>query len=355
MNGLAEFETLYPLAQALSARERVTPHVFITSKMAQLDPRILPLLEATGGPVTIQSRFRLKWLYHRLLNRIDAVLTLTDPAADQTGRARRSRAIMHKGLPTIFLQHGVLQDGLNRFKVRPAAPFYARLVLAFEPLDELAGRIPPAELAKIQPIGYLKKACIPLRPPSIEFNTWRARYRHIVLLCHSFRWKDRYEADEAEAFYQMVASSAASMPETGFIIRPHRGLGGAAYDHLDVGISAKHANVILSEAHSGLLAGLAMHDVLAVVDAAVSPGSTAILDAVYAGKQTGVYRNDSDKFQSLESITDAASLVAFVGSIGRPLTGEALLANHFGKVEDNIQNAAAMIEQNLLAHLQFLA
>lgn len=342
-NGLAEFESLFPVASALQADGRVRPLFFASRHMRRLEPRLPGLLADAG----IQARFAfrpvLKHLFEPFLRPLDAAMVLTDPAIDVSGRARRARAMMDRDLPTVLLQHGVIQEGLNRLAAGVEPRFYSQLVLTFEDVSCAPEPVAGALKDRARTVGFVKRPPLPPAPPTRAFRAWRAGFDRVVLLCHSFRWAERYSERQVAQFYQMASDAAAASPGAGFVIRPHRGLPDPAHDAFDAAIEQDRANVVVSRHKNGPMAGCSMHDLLAAADAVVSTASTAILDAAYAGRTVAVYANDSDKFQDLADIRSAADLTAFLAAPEGAIAARDALLRRYGDFEGNLARAVEAV------------
>ncbi len=344
VNGLADLETLYPVALGLSKRGEVRPYLYVTRKMARLEPRLLPMLVDSGLQYAVASGIRLKVFYHDLLRRFDAALVLTDPLHDRAAGARRAKTLMRIGTPTIFIQHGVLQKNLNWGRQESRIEYYSKLLLLFESIGRYEAFLGDKTLASARVVGFPKQQYFPLLNPSAEFGAWRQNYRRIVLMCHSFRWASRYGASEIAHFYEMVAEACKRWPDFGFIVRPHRGLPDPGHEERDRVLAVSHPNVIFSYRSAGLLGGVSMQDVLAVADNVVATPSTVVLDAVYAGKRTAVYRNDSDIFHMLPNILEKDDLYAFLDDVSEYSSTERKIKERYGDIGKNITNCCVCIE-----------
>jgi hypothetical protein len=315
LNGLPDFEALYPTLDALARQPGVALHVFATTSLMRAEPRVRPRLADAGIVPTVRPNRLMKaapW-YRRALREMDAALVLSDPLNDRTGHAPRSVAMATMGLPTVYLQHGVIQTDLTyRAHDRPV-PFHSGLIVLFEPLDDRAAVFAPGVTDRMVVGGFCKSALLPHRRPSPSVMARLGRYRQRVLFCHSFRWDGRYSDAQVNGFYDMIDRFCRAHPDIAVIIRAHRGKRRGTHRDHDRRLARAAPNVFFSFQHAGALRGLTMTDAVALCDRVVSTASTALLDALYLDRPTAVYLNDSDKFASLPQVSDADSLAAFAG------------------------------------------
>jgi hypothetical protein len=339
LNGMPEFETLFPLARRLAARGVVRPICFSPTSVLRREPRLRTLVSDAGVDITFRPSKLFKWLPGRYVRRADSHLCLVDPFTDTSAHRRRSQAISTLGQPSIFVQHGVLQGGLNLRTQPVPRPYYSGLVLTYEDILDpavLAAEIKP----RLQVVGFLKPALFaPLSRRNLVPNG-----RRTVLFCHSYRWTGRYQKEDVERFFDLVEGFARRHPEDCVILRSHRGKMRAEYRAQTAAI-AELPNVIVSNDHAGSLKGLGMTDVLGLCDLCVTSASTAALDALYLGKKVAIYDNDQSVFPHLPNIVDDASLNAFVENPS--LDGITQTRAHYGEIADNIDRACGEIERFL--------
>jgi hypothetical protein len=347
VNGIPDFENLYHLLRRLKARDRVDLRVFSTTGLQRLEPRTRALFaQAQIHPVIRPNRL-MKWRpwYRRALGGLDAALSLGDPLNDQSNHGHRTAHMAAIGLPTIYLQHGVIQEDVTYRKHDRAVDFRAELIFLFEALGENRAIFAPGVTDRMQVGGFFKKPSLQPKPPAAAFATELARYRQRLLFCHSFRWAGRYSGADIDAFYAMIETFARSHPDVAVIIRAHRGKRRSAYSDHDARLQSAVDNVYFSYQHFGPMKGMMMSDAIAVSDVVVSTASTALLDALYEGRPTGVYLNESEKFMGLPQVSDATSLAALSAN-GFSNCMQGVVAR-YGDVDVNIDGICDRIEEYL--------
>lgn len=335
-HGLPDYEALFPLACRLA--ERGLPVICHGASAAlKREPRLRRLI--AEAPVAVRlwpnrllKRFAGLWLRPR-----DVTVVLSDPALDGSATAVRSAYLRKHAMSTIFVQHGVIQTRVN-YPVPDPAPnrFHSDLLLLFDD-PALATSLSPETRARARQVGFLKAPILTPRPPGRDFSQMQAGFSQTVLICHSFRWSDRYSNAEIEHFYNLVASLARGCPDHLFILRGHRGKARSMHRKRDSALLQQNRNLVMSRAHSGPLAGMGMHDVLALADLVISTASTALLDSLYAGKMAAVYRNEHPVFDVLPNIETPGAAMRFLEH-PRPEAGAAMRCR-FGRVEANLDHA----------------
>lgn len=347
VNGIPDFENLYHLARRLKERKVVDLRVFATTGLLRLEPRTRALFaQARLDPVIRPNRL-MKWKpwYRRALGDLDAVLSLGDPLNDQSNHGQRTAHMATINLPTIYLQHGVIQEDVTYRKHDRAVEFHSKLIFLFEALAENRAIFAPDVAERMEAGGFFKKPSLPPKPPATAFAAELARYRQRLLFCHSFRWAGRYSSADIDAFYAMIETFARSHPDVAIIIRAHRGKRRREYSEHDARLESAVGNVFFSYQHSGPMKGMMMSDAVAMADVVVSTASTALLDALYEGRPTGVYLNESEKFTGLPQVSDAIGLAALSASDFSG--GMRDIVERYGDVDANIERICNRIEQHL--------
>lgn len=340
-NGLPEFETMFQIACRLQARGRVEPVCFGPSAVLRREPRLRPLVAASGLKVAFRPSRLLKLMPRRLLAQGDWAMTLLDPAMDFSASRPRSLAMLEAGMPTIFLQHGVMQTELNCDSDPRGLRYSAKLLLTWEDLH-FPDILEPESRARVTPVGFIKPLLLAPRPPLGPLP----RRRRTFLFCHAFRWVGRYGEEDIARFYRLVAEFATRHPEDLMIIRSHRGKVRKLYRHHEKRI-AQVPNVICTHAYRGPLRGMSMTDAASLADMVISTASTAVLDAVYLGVPTAIYENDQPVYRSLPNIDGIDALEAFAANPGS--ADIAGLRAHYGDVAENTERACAAIERVMAA------
>jgi len=340
-NGLPEYEALFTIACRLQARGRVTPVCFSPSEVLRREPRLRPLVAASGLDLTVRPSRWLKLFPKSWLRRGDCAITMVDPTMDNSSTRPRSLAMLDLDLPTIFVQHGVMQGKLNLATDPRGIDYRARLLLTFEDLI-IPEILSPETRARTVPVGFIKPLLFAPRPPKgALFQGGRT-----ILFCHSFRWAGRYGEEDVARFYDLVARFAAAHPNDRIIIRSHRGKVRALYEHHDRAL-ADVGNVVFSHAYKGPLRGMSITDVLGLADMCVSTASTAVLDSVYMNRPTAIYENDQPVFRNLPDIDGMDALETFFAAPER--ADIAGVQAHYGDVAANIEKACDAIEATMAA------
>ena len=338
-NGLPEFEVMFYIALRLKERGIVQPVCFCPSEVLRREPRLKPMVEMSNLNITTYPSRWLKFFPKKWLKQGEVAMTMVDPTLDKSPNRSRSVAILEMGMPTIFIQHGVMQGRLNLFTGSKNIRYISEILLIFEKI------ITPEVLSlethkKTQIVGFIKPMLFPPRPPKKPLP----KHDRVILFCHSFRWKGRYGKDDVSRFYNLVGKFAANHPDDLIIIRSHRAKSRALYRSHDKALS-KIPNIIFSHAYKGPLKGMSMTDVLELSDMCISTASTAILDSVYMNKPTAIYENDQPVFPTLPNVTGLDSLESFVSN--PDISDIAGVQSHYGQIENNIERCCEVIENTM--------
>lgn len=343
-NGLPEYEALFNIACRLKDRGKIEPVCISPSEVLRREPRLKPMIAASGLNMTVRPSRWIKLFPKRWLRLGDAAITMVDPTMDNSPTRPRSLAMLDLGLPTIFVQHGVMQGKLNLANDRRDIHYESRLLLTFEDLI-IPEILSQQTRKKVRKVGFIKPLLFPPRPPKGDLP----KHNRAILFCHSFRWAGRYGEEDVARFYDLVGRFARAHPTDLVIIRSHRGKSRALYQAHDKALSG-FPNVVFSHAYKGPLRGMSITDVLDLADMCVSTASTAVLDSVYMGKPTAIYENDQPVFRGLPNISNMAGLNAF---FDRPDAADiASVQAHYGDVATNIESACAAIEETMQSTTQ---
>ncbi len=349
LDGMPEVENLYPLLNLLQKRGNIHVHALISRRVMGREPRLREAFTAGLKPIPATT-WRMKRFTTRDMTRADAVIGLSDPAHDRSAKHKRSTRVLAANLPAIFLQHGALQMGVNvPWPDTPPMDYAAQRLLLWAPAKGEAETLTPETLSRATTTGFTKSPILPPRPITAPLRDWMARHQRRLLICQSFRWSGgRFGADDMRNFYDMLAGFLTDHPDTGVILRPHRGKVRREHAQMDADLERKHSNLIVSREKSGLLKRASILDTLALVDAMVTPESTTVLDAIYAGKPVALTDSAPRLFTDLPRITGAESLSAFAQNpdIASPACTE--IRAHYGEVQTNLQTAAKAVEAALL-------
>lgn len=300
------------------------------------------MIAESGLDVTARPSRWIKLFPKWWLRRGDAAITMVDPTMDNSPTRPRSLAMLELGLPTIFVQHGVMQGKLNLAEDPRGIDYESQLLLTFE--DLIIPEILSEETRKnVRKVGFIKPLLFPPRPPKGALPD----HGRAILFCHSFRWAGRYGEEDVARFYDLLGRFARAHPGDLVIIRSHRGKSRALYKAHDAALSVL-PNVVFSHAYKGPLRAMSITDVLGLADICVSTASTAVLDSVYMDKPTAIYENDQPVFRGLPNIDGMDSLEALVAAPER--ADIATVQAHYGDVAANIEAACDAIEE-MMANL----
>lgn len=350
INGMPDFESLYPVLAVLAERGNVDVQTIIYSKLLRKEPRLEAAFQRLGHRPVAASKLRMKFLFGEPMRNADAVLGIADPFWDTTTRKLRSKHVVRVGKPSIFLQHGAYQRGINARWTAEPMRYYSNLLLFWEPLGQNRELFDAQTVERVAPVGFTKEHVLPPKAVSPELATWLARYQKRIMICQSFRWGlGRFKKDHIDHFYDLVDALLRNHPDLGIIIRSHRGKIRRNHHSHDKALRKRHDNVMFSHQYSGAMAGYAIQDALALVDGMISPVSTTVLDCLYMGKSAAVFAEDAPLFKELPQIKGIEDAEAFIGSLDTfPSPGERSVLTQFGAMDQNLLRASEAIEHFLL-------
>jgi len=340
LNGMPEFENLFPVAARLQARGRVEPVCYTPLEATWREPRLRQLIRQSGLSVTVRPNRMFKAFPGHYLARADANLTMLDPLLDNGPNRPRSKEILARKIPSILVQHGVIQRHIAVRVDMDDVDYWSDRLLVFESLMD-TNVLSGATQQKLRVVGFIKPVLFPPHPPRAALPD----HDKAILLCHSFRWEGRYQDADVDRFFELVKAYAARHPRHLLIVRGHRGKVRKNYRSQTRDL-AQFPNIVVSHAYKGPLKGMSMTDVLGLSDFCISSASSAVLDSIYMGKPTAVYENDHPVFRDLPEIVDMESMERFIAE--PDMASMANMATHYGIVEHNIDRACAEIESCLL-------
>jgi hypothetical protein len=336
---MPDVEALLPLLDRVVARGRVEVDARLYGKLLSKYSRLPGALDGLDWRPSVDGKARMRLFYRGDLGRADGVVAITDPARDETATRRRSWAVLRSGTPSAFVQHGVLQTGVNFPGGGGLAPHSAERLLLWE--EAVAPQVAGDPRHRVT--GFLKRRVLPPAPWHPEVAAWRRAHRDVVLMCHSFRWRGkRYGAEAVPDYFDMVEAVARARPGTGFLMRAHRAKAHPGYAAREAALAAELPNVIRCEEGRGPLAGATIEDAVDLADRVVSPTSTALLDAAYLGRPVAVLSDGVDLLSELPSVAAAEELEAFLD--GTADDGAGLLRARYGAVDENLDRAAGALE-----------
>lgn len=348
LNGVPDVENLYPILAGLRDGGRVELDLFVTSGLWRREARVRKLLRGSGMAYRVRPNKLMKAgvYYRRLLRGVDRLLVIGDPCHDESVFGARGRYIKDAGIPTIYMQHGVIQQHLTYSDDGSATEFHSDPVFLWEDPSCHDGILAPDVAPRIRISGFTKKPVFELRRPPEALSRRLAGFRKRVLICHTFRGGG-HDATQIEQAYGMIRAYCERNPDVAVIVRPHRGKVRSNYSQHDRQLGRDCPNVLFSFQHSGPLKGMNIVDVLSLVDCIVSTPSTAVLDGLYLGRPAALMAAENCRqLMSLPVISDQASLEAFVeGGMTDPMRR---MLDHYGDVDQNVSRVCAMIEERLL-------
>jgi hypothetical protein len=344
VNGSPEFETCFHIARRLKERGLVSPIIVSPNAFLRREERARLSLEQAGLTIYRRPNWYLKRRYQRIVADFDINLTLSDPLSDRTAYQDRNRYVRSRGVSQVFIQHGVVQGGLNcMFEL--GVHFYADRVLLYEDLGDNEQHFPQESLDKMHVVGFVKKNSYGPAPVSTEVRRFLSKFTSSILVCHSFRWAGRYTEQDVLEAYKMIAGFCAENPETLVILRSHRGKIRKVHSATDRAYRDL-PNLVFAYDHHGMFRRWKMTDLLQIVDRVVSHPSTAVLDSIYLGKPIGILteRTESTWFQKLPQIETVAELAAFneVSQFSDACFQDILRL--YGDTTENIEKACLVIE-----------
>ena len=304
ITGNSEFEAFNGILDRLKQRGILDIQIFAYRHFLRHQPYCKEFFQKAGLQMNIWPKRIYKLFPKPWINNLDALLVITDPIRDTLKNPRRSRYLHAINFPTIYLQHGVIQRGVNN-PDNPAGPplkFNSKLIFFFEELAENRSMFSDDTLTSIHRSGFIKKPHV--TPEASKYADILANFQKKILFAHQFRTKDHNSSVEISNFFRMVKAFAMEHSETAIIIRPHRGRPKKWHAEFDTHLKQVCPNVFFANQRSGLLKGAMMDDLLAVTDVLVSTPSTAILDALYMDIPVAVTINDSEIFKPLPQVND---------------------------------------------------
>jgi len=348
LNGMPDVESQYPLLAVLNRRGRIQLEVIVYKKLLRKEKRLKSVFEQYGYTPSVGSKLQMKFAFFGAISRCNAILTIADPNRDTTTRAQRSWYARRIGKPTIFLQHGAYQVGVNAGYETAPLSYYSQKLLLWERLDPNQTVISAESVTRVETVGFTKENILPTKVWSEDLLQWRERYTRCVLVCQSFRWGEgRYEKSDVDAFYTVISELAERNPELGIIIRSHRGKVRKIHRQHDNELEKRHCNVLFSRHYSGPLKGASIQDVLSLCDAMISPSSTTVLDCIYSGKPAAVFDEGLSIFSELNQISCVEDIESFLDDPNQTLVMDKIV-ERFGVLDENLELAAESIERYML-------
>lgn len=350
LNGMPDIESTYPVLARLHTRGKIDVRAIIYSRQLRKEPRLSEAFRIYGFTPESGSKLSMKLLFQQAIRKCDAVMSIADPFWDSTTRKQRGTYIRKIGKPTIWLQHGAYQLGVNGPLTDKPMAYYSEKLLFWEPLSDNRALFTADVPEKIDVVGFTKQNILPPRTWGPEVAAWQARYPRRLLVCQSFRWGNgRYSNDNIQQFYDLIEQTVDRNPDLGIIIRSHRGKTRKNHSAHDNRLAKKYPNILFSKYYSGPLAKASIHDALDLCHAMVSPTSTTVLDCVYSGKPAALFDEGLAIFPHLPQIATVQDVEIFLAQIDQPGPEQGQLIERFGRFDDNLDRAATLVEDFMLA------
>ena len=349
ITGNSEFESYHDILDRLKQRGILDIRIFAYRHFLRHQPYCKEFFQKAGLQMNIWPKRIYKFFPKPWFNNLDALLVITDPIRDRAKNPRRSRYLHAINFPTIYLQHGVIQRGVN-YRDNPLDPpleFNSKLIFFFEELTENRSMFSDETLTSIHRSGFIKKPHV--TPEASKYANILAKFQKKILFAHQFRTKDLNSSVEISNYFRMVKAFAMEHSETAIIIRPHRGRPKKWHAKFDTQLKQECPNVFFANQRSGLLKGAMMDDLLAVTDVLVSTPSTAILDALYMNIPVAVTINDSEIFKPLPQVNDFRSLHQYFSNPNAHQNSYDEFRRRFGDLDDNIEKTCEKIESYVLS------
>jgi hypothetical protein len=342
------FDSCFALLERLHQRGRVAPLILLGPRLRQVEPRAEAAIRRAGVPYRRVSVLGLEVMALRDIARADAVLTHADPLAYGKRSRLRDAAVRRWRKPTVFVQHGMIQAGLHYAGVYEDLRFHSDRMLLWAPLPDPNAPFLAETLERKQRItGFLKvdrlgpwAGAARLRA---AFRPWRKR----LLVCHNFAFEPRlFPVAGQKRMAQALSDFAARRPDVLLVLRGHRGRSHAGNRDFVGWLSDRHANVMVSDRHSGPMRMATVHDVMAEVDGVITHPSTVVLDAVYANCPLGVFDCRDPALAGLPRTETADEIEAFL-EMPDARARAAPVRAAYGALPDTLDRAASEVEAYL--------
>ena len=106
------FESCLPILAAVHNRGNVEVVPIVNKRFKKTEKNLLTSFENTGLKPNFKSRFYIELLSFIAIRNADAILTYGDPLALSNTIRPRDKYLVSSGIPSIFIQHGLLQYGV---------------------------------------------------------------------------------------------------------------------------------------------------------------------------------------------------------------------------------------------------
>ncbi len=313
------FDSCIPLMIRLHKRGNVDVKIIVSQRLIKIDARVEQTLKASGVPYVVKSLFGVELFSWLQIARTDCILTHSDPIAFGGKFRPRDYFIKMFKKNVIFIQHGMVQQGLHTQGIlRDVWDYYAQTLLIWADLPNTArGFLAPGVADRLHVTGITKTNLLDAWPNHDKLAAELSNYSRRVLIC-----------------------------DIALILRGHRGKRHSDIEQKIAKVCKECPNIIRSERHYGIMAMATINDVMALVDCVISHPSTTILDAVYEGKPVAVMNSFQRIFECLPNVDTLDNFTKFIED-DSPQTGHVTLRKTYGNLSDNLDKAAIIVEQQM--------
>lgn len=343
------FDSCIPLMIRLHKRGNVDVKIIVSQRLIKIDARVEQTLKASGVPYVVKSLFGVELFSWLQIARTDCILTHSDPIAFGGKFRPRDYFIKMFKKNVIFIQHGMVQQGLHTQGVlRDVWDYYSQTLLIWADLPNTArGFLAPGVADRLHVTGITKTNLLDAWPNHDKLAAELSNYSRRVLICYNFGFEsERYSDQMFENALKVWKAAAQSRPDIALILRSHRGKRHSDIEQKIAKVCKECPNIIRSERHYGIMAMATINDVMALVDCVISHPSTTILDAVYEGKPVAVMNSFQRIFECLPNVDTLDNFTEFIEN-DNPQTGHVTLRKTYGNLSDNLDKAAMIVEQEM--------
>ena len=341
------FESCFPILVALHARDQINVIPLVNRRLKKTEPNIIQAFKNTGLKPKFRSRLWLELLSYFEIKNADAILTYGDPLALPNKLRMRDHYLTASRTPSIFVQHGLMQEGINCDCPSLTKVWYSSRILWWEDyvhsdcpfLTEETG-------SRIRKVGFIKKNYIPPQSFSKYLMRFIRSFKKTLLVCTTIPGhEDRFDDENVTRTYKMFDIFCSQNPNVLMLLRPHRGKQDQRGKNLDGALVSKHNNILVMDRYSGPFKYTNIHDSLAISDMVLCHASSVALDAVYADLPMALLHNDWKTFKDFPQVSDLEGLQWFVDHADTIDLFNNKSRMHFGELDSNLQIAAEHIEK----------
>ena len=343
------FESCLPILAAVHNRGNVEVVPIVNKRFKKTEKNLLTSFENIGLKPNFKSRLYIELLSFIAMRDADAILTYGDPLALSNTIRPRDRYLVSSGIPSIFIQHGLFQYGVNYDADFIQKNWYATRILWWEEYEPIKAPFITAEVAnRIRKVGFIKKNFQNPHTFSPSLMDFIHSFNRRLLICTTFDHENRFNKENLIKTYNMFEQFCIKNPDVLLLLRPHRGKHKSRSKEFDEALNNKYKNVILMDRYSGEFSYCNIHDCLAISDMMIAHAGSAALDGVYSNLPTAVLFNDYESLNGLPEISSLKNLTQFCETAGSYDVLNNETRKIFGELNENIDRAAAYIEEIML-------